>query len=100
MLKKNVKKSFTTSLKLARNRKDNEMNNVERFCDVCGVEGPEHINKSLQVIIPAKDANSKPYLSIRKMDICQECFDKVLNGKALYGDEDNNYHFRKTKIEA
>lgn len=100
MLKKNVKKSFTTSLKLARNRKDNEMNNVERFCDICGAENPEYINKHLQVIIPANDMNPKPYLSIRKMDVCRECFDKILNGKAVYGDEDNNYYFRKTKIEA
>lgn len=66
MPKRNVKKLFTTSLKLARNRKDNEMNNAERFCDICGAENPEYINKRLQVIIPANDMNPKPYLSIKK----------------------------------
>ena len=101
MPKRNVKKLSTISLKkLSKNGKDNNRKNAEYFCDVCGAEDPEYINKCLQVIIPANNMNPKPYLSIRKMDICHECFDKILNGKAVYGDEDNNYYFRKTKIEA
>lgn len=56
------------------------------FCDICKKETNNITTKTIQVIFQTEQTegrNCKPYLSNVNLDICPECFKKILNGKAV-----------------
>ncbi len=72
-------------------------------CDInnCKNEVAEK-QKQLQIIFltdQTEGRGCKPYLTLEKIDICQKCLDKVLEGEAVLGTgaQGHNQYFFKTK---
>ena len=56
-------------------------------CDICKSEVDVR-KKNIQIIFKTDQTegrNCNPYLDIIKIDICKECLNKIIKGKALYG---------------
>ena len=84
------------------------------FCDVClqemkerGISALDPLSRDtvdrIQVIFETEQTEgrtTKPYLSEEKIDICQKCLDKVLDGNYLHATGamgHNNYYFKKNE---
>jgi hypothetical protein len=70
-------------------------------CDVCGSDTKSiATGKDIQVIFTTEENEGRsidPYLSIRKIDICKDCMQKVLAGHYIYGEGAmgyNKYYFK------
>lgn len=60
---------------------------IEYSCDVC-CKKAETKKESIQVVFTTEQTEGRqcePYLSIQKIDICQDCKDRILKGDMLFG---------------
>lgn len=70
-------------------------------CDICKIECEVH-NKQLQIIFTSEQTEgrpTKPYLCMSKLDICNDCLDKVISGKAIFAHGAqgyNTFYFKTT----
>jgi hypothetical protein len=63
-------------------------------CDVCKTECKVQ-NQQLQVIFTTEQTEGrsiKPYLCMSKLDICNDCLDKVISGKAIFAHGAQGYN--------
>ena len=74
------------------------------FCDVCEKQVPAKLEeKKIQVIFHTEQTEGrgvKPYLSDQKIEICDDCYGKILKGNYLHGTGAmgyNKYGFRDAK---
>lgn len=77
------------------------------YCDICHCENTHNdINsQKLSVIFVTEQTEGyscNPYLSIEKLDICPNCFNKILDGNMVFAkgaQECNKYYFKGLKEE-
>ena len=79
------------------------MKQVNYICDICKKGNCIHHDFELQVIFITEQnegRNSKPYLETVKIDLCEECISKILNGQSVFASGAmgyNKYYFAKPK---
>lgn len=73
------------------------------LCDVCGVSNAKGLvmeSIKISVIFTTEQTEGRPidpHLSIEKVDLCQGCLDKILQGNMLFGSGaqgNNTYQFK------
>lgn len=73
------------------------------FCDVCKKPDakPRGDRQNFQVIFTTDQTEGRsrePYLSMERVDLCDECYAKVLDGNGLFGSGaqgHNQYWFKR-----
>ena len=75
---------------------------IEYLCDTCGKPAVNKDGK-IQVIFLTDQTEGRSttrYLSLEKIDLCEECMQKVLTGNYIFGSGaqgNNKYWFKESK---
>ena len=70
------------------------------ICDICKAKDASEKGVSLQVIFDTEQTEGRgcpPYLSMVDVDICKDCYQKILGGNAVFASGAqgyNDYYFR------
>lgn len=73
------------------------------YCDICGDLEIKEKQKSFQVIFTTEQNEGRscePYLEDARLDLCEQCRNRVLEGDAIFAQGAmgyNNYYFKKKK---